>query len=123
MHESHLVWVVVLLKAFFKQASLRLGEPSAFTPLGCWPTVDNLRVFFSLFLHVVGDLCIYLRSAASHGWEVGHVLKGELPRVLDVGPLITICAFRADYNNQSSFIQQIYDVDVLIYRTLSSTTS
>jgi hypothetical protein len=114
MHEtsfkssSHLVWVVVLLIAFFKQALLCLGEPPAFTWLGQRPTVDdNLPVFLALFLHVVGDLCIYLLSAASHGREV------ESPRVLDVGPLITICAFTTDYNNQSC-IQQIYDVDVII---------
>jgi hypothetical protein len=102
MHEtsfksrSHLVWVVVLLIAFFKQLILHLGESLAFTQLGWRPTVDdNLLVFLALFLHVVADLCIYLLSATSHGWEV------ELPRVLDVGPLITICAFTTDCNNQS----------------------
>jgi hypothetical protein len=75
---SHLVWVVVLLIAFFKQAILCHGEPPAFTRLGRRPTVDdNLSVFLSLFLHVVGDLYIYLLSTASRSREV------ELP-VLDV---------------------------------------
>jgi hypothetical protein len=85
MHEtsfksgSHLVWVVVLLIAFFKQAILHLGEMSAFTRLGRRPDMDdNLPIFLALFLHVVGDLCIYLLFAASHSREV------KLPHALDV---------------------------------------
>jgi hypothetical protein len=119
MHEttfksgSHIVWGVVLLKAFLKQTRLHLGQPPAFTWLGRWPTIDNLHVFFALFLHVVGDLHIYLLSTASHGREVVHIQVGELPLVLNIGPLITICAFTTNYNNQSC-IQRKYDVDVLI---------